>query len=151
MGGNFDEARRHFEDSVRLAVEIDHNWAAAYALVGLGGAETRLGQYREAGVHLREAYRRASARRHLDLVLAVLAGLAALRQAEGDRDRAAGLASLVVNHPAAWTEARAQANHILKDLGIEPPAKHGEHSQVGCGADELERAASMLEPELDTS
>jgi DNA-binding SARP family transcriptional activator/predicted ATPase len=149
MGSNFDEARRHFEESLRLAVEVDHDWAAAYALVGLGGAEIRLGRYREAGGHFQEAYRRASARRHLDLVLAALAGLAALRQAEGDGHRAASLASLIVSHPAAWTEARAQAYQILHVLGIELPAKQGGDSQMGCGAGELARAASMLEPELN--
>jgi predicted ATPase/DNA-binding SARP family transcriptional activator/tetratricopeptide (TPR) repeat protein len=115
-GGDFVTGSRHFLQSLELAQETRHEWAAAYALWGLGRCELGLGQLPQAREHFLEGLRYAFETADKGISLVTLTGYAELLCREGELEMAARLGSLVNGHYATWNEIRTMVAGLLSYL-----------------------------------
>jgi hypothetical protein len=78
-------------------------------------------------------------------MMVVLAGVAGLYAAIGDRERAVELGTLVVDHYAAWRETKAQAAAVIQAAAaVLPPDRLARSQERGRSRDIWETAAQLV-------
>jgi tetratricopeptide (TPR) repeat protein len=131
--GEAAAAERHFQASLAAAGETGHEWAAAYAMVGLARAALALQRPGEAREYLYQALTKAQKHSADGIVMVVITAIAEACAATGVPEQAHRLASLVVAHPMTWHETRAQARRVqaatAEHLG--PAAAPVAHAEPG--------------------
>lgn len=114
--GDFATAIGYFTQSVELARHTRHDWAAVYALNGLGRSELGLNNIGTARRHFLQALEHALKTGDHGITLVALAGCAELLCQEGRSEEAVRLASLVNSHYAAWRETKDLTSALLSSL-----------------------------------
>jgi predicted ATPase/DNA-binding SARP family transcriptional activator len=115
-GGDMASASRQFSQSLELARETRHEWAAAYALCGMGRCKLGLGRLQEAREHCLEALQYAFETGDKGINLVALAVYAELLCREGDMEMAARLGSMAGSHYATWHETQTMVADLLSSL-----------------------------------
>ncbi len=103
----------HYQDSLRWAQEIGHEWAVGYGLSGLGRAYLGDKRYAEAKDQFFEALHFNQTTNYHDLTMIALAGLAALKAATNDYQAALLLATFVYQSHRSWLETKRQAKEVI--------------------------------------
>ncbi len=112
LTGEYEEAKRHLVQSIQLDREIGRPKGIAYSLVYLGDAFSALGDHESARKYYCEALSLSVDMQVVPLTLLVLASIANLLF-QTQQKKAAGLLSLVLNHPASNAEVRKKAQRLL--------------------------------------
>lgn len=120
--GRDAEAMQHFETCYQIVAglltfgqRIFHEWTCAYALVGRGRAEARMGNFAEANTHMVDALRLAHKQAELGLSLIVIASMAAVCKEQQRWAEAASLAAFALANKATWYEFRQLAQAVLAE------------------------------------
>jgi predicted ATPase/DNA-binding SARP family transcriptional activator len=142
--GHFGAASGHFKQSKELAQETRHEWAAAYALCGLGRCELGLGKLQEAREHLMESLQYGFQTGDRGILLATLAGYVKLMCQEGKLEMAARLGSLVSRHYATWNETRTMISDLLTSLKNTMAAPDFEQAQINAQTMDLRTTVGNL-------
>jgi hypothetical protein len=106
-----------------IARETGHRQGATSTLSNLGHLHVLLGEHALAWKYLREALSESTAIGLVPLTLDTLTGVALLRAETGQREQAAELLGLVLNHPAAEASGTQVAQAILAKLRETLPAE----------------------------
>jgi tetratricopeptide (TPR) repeat protein len=144
--GEYAEARPLLVDCLAVCREFGHRHIAAHALATLGGVAGALGEYRAAWEHTREALQIAQEVGSVSALLNGLVGAAGLLARQADRERAAEVAALILQHAAANQQTKNRAAELLAELETQLPAPVIAAAQERGRARKLEAvAADILE------
>jgi predicted ATPase/DNA-binding SARP family transcriptional activator len=113
--GRWEEACTYFELSLASARATKHDWGQAYALAGLGKAETGMLRHERVEAWYKEALALARKTGDKGVTLVVLGGLAGFYEASGQNRQAVRLSAHVAHHYSAWRETREQAARLLEE------------------------------------
>jgi DNA-binding SARP family transcriptional activator/predicted ATPase len=114
--GNLEKADRYYQESLSISREIGHRHGATSTLSNLGHLHALLGEHALAWQYLREALSESVAIGVPPMTLDALAGVAQLRAETGQRDSAAEVVGLIVNHPAVEADSAKVAEAVLAEL-----------------------------------
>jgi predicted ATPase/DNA-binding SARP family transcriptional activator len=121
MEARTEDAKAAYEKSLGILQDIGQRQATAGCLIKLGEVCTVLSEYTEAKLHLQEALSITIELEDQTLMLGAAAAFAALLTAEGDRERALELATLVEQHPAEVSVAQERVRQTAAALASEIP------------------------------
>jgi tetratricopeptide (TPR) repeat protein len=141
---DFGTASKHYLQSLELARETRHEWAAAYALSGLGRCKLGLGNWQEARGHFMEAMQYGFETGDRGILLSTLSGYAELLYQEGKLEVAAQVASLVSSHYATWRQTRELLAHLFSALKESMVAAEFEQAQEKGQALDLQETVGNL-------
>ncbi|MFN2224553.1 MAG: AfsR/SARP family transcriptional regulator [Candidatus Promineifilaceae bacterium] len=116
--GRYEEALGHFEESLRLAKQVSHQWSVAYACFGLGRAALALAkdgledQIDRAQAYFLEGLRGAYYHRYRDQYALGVTGLADCYVVSGRVEEALRLTQIVLASPITWQETRRRAETL---------------------------------------
>ncbi len=144
LQGEHAEARPLLQESLALCRELGHRHVAAYALTNLGGVFGALGEYGEAWQNTRQALQMAREIGSSDALLFALLGAAILLNREGERERAAEAATLILHHPAANRETKDRAGQLISELETQLPAPVMAAAQERGRARQLEEVVAEM-------
>jgi DNA-binding SARP family transcriptional activator/predicted ATPase len=113
---NLEKAKQYYIESLSIGREIGHRQGATSTLSNLGHLHVLLGEHALAWKYLREALSESTAIGLVPLTLDTLTGVALLRAETGQREQAAELLGLVLNHPAAEASGTQVGETILAGL-----------------------------------
>ncbi|MBN1180200.1 MAG: tetratricopeptide repeat protein [Anaerolineae bacterium] len=120
--GNLEKAEQYYKESLAIARQIGHRQGATSTLSNLGHLHVLLGEHTRAWDYLHKALSESTAIGVIPLTLDALVGVARLQAAAGQRESAAALAELIVNHPAVEADSAQVAEAILTELREVLPA-----------------------------
>jgi predicted ATPase/DNA-binding SARP family transcriptional activator len=130
------EAANAFQKSVELANQIHHQWAAAYALNGLGRAELYMSKIELSTDHILAALDLARKVHDPGVALTILDALSELHARKENFEKAAVLNALTLQHFASWNEIKRRATRLsmlLKDKLL--PREFNELKKKGRSSD----------------
>jgi tetratricopeptide (TPR) repeat protein len=107
--GDFEGAEAKFVDSLRLAREQSHLWAAGYALSGIGRANLAMERFDMALENFLEAFRLNYDNGFYELAMIALVGLAGVLACTDRPEMAQRLSEFVLNQYLSWNETKGQA------------------------------------------
>ncbi|MBI5830629.1 MAG: tetratricopeptide repeat protein [Chloroflexi bacterium] len=140
----YAEARPLLQESLALCRELGHRHVAVYALTNLGGVIGALGEYGEAWQSARQALQIAREIGSSEAMLFALLGAAILLARQGNGERAAEAAALVIHHPAANRETKDRAEKLLVELEAQLPAPVMAAAQERGRARQLEEVVAEI-------
>lgn len=114
--GNFAEAKHHYRTSLHIADEVKSPWLVTATLNQLSQANQRLGDVDEARQDLHRSLHTALEIHALPLAMEAMSTIGHLYAAQGDDDRAAELATFVLQQPFTEYEARQNTLRLLETL-----------------------------------
>jgi hypothetical protein len=120
---DFEEAARQFELSWQQAEAASHDWARAYALVGLSLAQIQLLQLDPVPGQLLQAQQVYYRWKHHALMLHILGAAACLYAARKEYQRACETALYAHQHPVTWYEDKQRLDGLLAQLAALLPAQ----------------------------
>jgi tetratricopeptide (TPR) repeat protein len=120
--GEYAEAKPLLQECLTLCRELGHRYIAAYTLANLGVTAGGLGDFPAAWQYTREALQMAAGVKSISATLLALVGAARLLAKQGAPERAAEVAALVGQHPAANHETKGRAAELLTELAAALPA-----------------------------
>ncbi|MFN8440336.1 MAG: tetratricopeptide repeat protein [Caldilineaceae bacterium] len=118
---DYSKAIQMLRESSAILQQIGYELGVGLTLVSLSAALLEQGKSEEAGKHYLEVLHLGRKIRSTPLMLAGLAGVAALYASKGQVDEAVTLATLVQTHPACDDESRTKANEILQQVHTQNP------------------------------
>jgi predicted ATPase len=121
--GDFESARRHFEESQAYAHRDYHFWCAAYATSGLGRVALAREDVAAAQEHFLDALRQAKELANPSMITIPLAGLVGWYAATGDDEKAIELGTFLTRLPATWQETRDRVSQIVVESASRLPAE----------------------------
>jgi predicted ATPase/DNA-binding SARP family transcriptional activator len=118
LSGDFDAAKKYFEQSAEFAREMNHIWALSYALCGLAKAESALADRTNAVQHFTEAIQIARKIDLYELVINALAGYAQILASSGDVEQAVELGSWIIDNKLTWNETKHTVTSLLRTISL---------------------------------
>lgn len=119
--GEYTAVKQLYHEGLAIRREIGNQFGIAYSLSRLGNVACALQQFEESKHRFQEALRIAMDIQAVSLAVGILAGIAALLIAEGEKERALELLLLALHHPAADGETKDRAERLLSELTPELP------------------------------
>jgi predicted ATPase/DNA-binding SARP family transcriptional activator/pimeloyl-ACP methyl ester carboxylesterase/tRNA A-37 threonylcarbamoyl transferase component Bud32 len=113
-------AASKFEQSLREAEANGHDWAQAYALIGLSRANLASGKLSLALAEIVRALDAARSTGDRAITVAALAVAAEILRQCGQPELAAEVAIFVADHPISWTETRTRAEQVAAASQLSP-------------------------------
>jgi tetratricopeptide (TPR) repeat protein len=120
--GEHAEAFHLAQESLALFKKIDARRGISWSLKVLGDAACGLGDLAAAKRHFRQALETVVLVGVASFAPLTLVGIAALMAAEGERERALELLTLVLHQPIAWQWVEDRAAPLVAELEAELPA-----------------------------
>jgi predicted ATPase len=146
--GEYAEAMQLAQKSVPLAKRCRDRTLVPWTLRVLGRAACGMGDLGGAKRYFRQALETAMTERATPFVLATFDGIAMLLAAEGERERALELSSLILHHPAIWQAIKDSAASLVAELEAELPPDVVAAAQERGRARDLEATVAELLVEL---
>ena len=129
----YSQAYAQFHQSYKHEENLRFNWGAAYALAGMGRAESARQNFAAAVKHLSKSLQSVNSIEDAGLALLVLFSCANLYAARDEIEQAAKISILVAGHFATWMEIKKLASNLIRKLGssysIQLDAEHIETDQ----------------------
>lgn len=113
----YSQAYAQFRQSYKHAENLRFNWGAAYALAGMGRAESAQQNFEAAIKHLSKSLQSVNSIEDAGLALLVLFSCANLYAARDEIEQAAEISILVAGHFATWMEIKKLASNLILKLG----------------------------------
>lgn len=114
--GQFEEAKKAYQQALVICERTGYKWGIANSLNSLGTVECENGEYDMAAEHFLAALEIAMSSRATPVALSVLTGMADLLAKVGDKQVALEYLSLVMNHPATPAQTHYTAERTLAAL-----------------------------------
>jgi tetratricopeptide (TPR) repeat protein len=114
--GNLEKAKQYYTESLSIAQEIGHRHGITSTLSNLGHLYVLIGEHALAWDCLRQSLSESTAIGVAPLTLDALVGVARLRAETGQRDAAAELLGVILNHPAVEVDSAQVAETVLAGL-----------------------------------
>jgi predicted ATPase/DNA-binding SARP family transcriptional activator len=125
--GCYEESLNHFEESLRLATQVSHQWSAAYASFGMGRAALALArdgqekQLSQSQAYIFDGLQNAYYHRYRDLYAIGVTELADCYTASGRVEEALRLTQVVLASPITWQETRNKAKQVQATILADRP------------------------------
>ena len=110
------DARQTFTENLAYSTRSSYLKGTVLALIGAGDAAKELGEYQESRRYLSQALMTALDSNQIPYVLSALTVTAILLVQTGNRERAAEIALLVLEHRAATHETKSRASQLVSQL-----------------------------------
>ena len=121
--GNLEKAKKYYQKSLSIAQEIGHRHGVTSTLSNLGHLYVLMGEHAPAWDYLRQALSESLVIGTAPLTLDALAGVAQLRAETEQRDSAAELLGVILNHPSVQLDSVQVAETVLATLRDVLPAE----------------------------
>jgi DNA-binding SARP family transcriptional activator/predicted ATPase len=142
MSGNFDAAKKYFEQSVEFAQEMNHMWALSYALCGLAKAEGALADQTNAHQHYIQAIQIARSIDRYDLVMNALAGYTHILASSGAVEQAVVLGIWILDNKLTWNETKHDVKALISTISL--PADRFAACRERSQTMDVEKAVSLI-------
>jgi len=140
----YTEAKQLYQESLTVRREINDQLGIASSLNNLGEAAYALGEYHESKQYFHAALKAARDRSLAPVTLHVLVWIATLLAKEGEKERALELLTLTLHHPAVFSAAKEDAEHLLAELASQLPPQVVAMARERGKARELEEVVDEL-------